>query len=358
MMPGNPEYVIYIVLAVLLALSSFLFYLWWKARMVRLAAGNSRGQGLFRFSPRRVLIKNICLFMAIILSGIVMLRPQWGERVRSVESEGSDVLVALDVSRSMLARDVGTSRLERAKDAVRWIAGSLRGGRIGLIVFAGDAFLLCPLTSDMGAFMMFLDSAGPDSVRLQGTDMGAMFDEVFRVFVKKRLTSKMLVLITDGEDNEGSALKALERSRELGVSVYAAGVGRDRGDYIPADENDRQGDAYLRDRKGKLIRTASDQALLKKLAGSTGGAWFDISDSLSGLRTVLGALEEQQKTSYGPRMVREPVERFAPFAAMLALILAFELMLPERGAWNGRGLADTLKRIFSKIRGRENEEIS
>jgi Ca-activated chloride channel family protein len=358
MMLGNLEYIIYIALAVLLALFSLSFHLWWKARMMRLAAGESRGYGLFRFSRRRMMIKNICLFVAIILSGIVMLRPQWGERIRSVESEGSDVLIALDVSRSMLAKDVGTSRLERAKDAVRWIAGSLSGGRIGLIVFAGDAFLLCPLTSDMGAFMMFLDSAGTDSVRLQGTDMGAMFDEAFRVFRKKRLTSKMLVLITDGEDNEGSAAKSLDKFRELGVSVYAAGVGRDRGDYIPADENDRHGEVYLRDRNGKLIRTSSDQTLLKRLADSTGGAWFDISDSFSGLRLVLDTLKEQQKSIYGPRMVREPVERFWPFAAMLALILAFELMLPERGAVSGRGMADTLKRILVKIRGRENEKTS
>ena len=328
MMLGNWKYAIYIGLVTLAVILSFAFYHFWKRRMLAIITGNRSSPVMLQTSPKRAAVKTVCIFISILLFAIVMLRPQWGQRMREVQNEGSDVLVALDVSRSMLARDVGTSRLERAKDAIRWIAGSLRGDRIGLIVFAGDSFLLCPLTSDIGAFMMFLDSAGPDSVQLQGTDIGAMFSEAYRVFQKKRLTSKMLVLITDGEDHQGAAIPAMEKFKELGVSVYAMGIGRDRGGFIPADGNG--GEVYLRDADGKLIRTASDSSLLKKLAGATGGAYMDISDSFSDMHFILEVIDDQQKNRYESRVVKEPVERFAPFAALLLVLLSIELMLPER----------------------------
>ncbi len=329
---GNFSYIIYIALAVVLAGGLFTFYLVWKRRIMKYLAGREDNYtSMVVGSRRRQRIREIMVFVSILLFGLLILRPQWGENMREVNSEGSDVLIALDVSRSMLARDVQPSRLDRAKDAIRWIAGSLKGDRIGLVLFAGDAFLQCPLTNDIGAFMMFLDSAGPDSIRLQGTDIGRMFAQAYRVFEKKRITSKVLVLITDGEDHEGAAIEAVQQFRDLGVSVYTVGVGRDKGEYIPAgEEGESEGEVYKRDSGGKLIRTEKNPRLLKQLAGRTGGAYLDISNSFSDLRFILEIIEDQQRNKYGSRVIKERKERFAPVAILLILLLSAELLMPER----------------------------
>src|SRR4030042_5545351 len=169
---GNYTYMIYLLSVSAVALALFLFYLMWRRRAVSLLSRGVARDYLIRGSETIVLIKQIMVILSIFLFALVMLRPQWGEQVREVHNEGTDVLIALDVSPSMLAQDVKPNRLARARDAVRWIAESLKGDRIGLILFSGDAFLQCPLTNDYGAFMMFLDAASPDWISLKGTDIG------------------------------------------------------------------------------------------------------------------------------------------------------------------------------------------
>ncbi len=275
------------------------------------------------------IVKNILIFLSLALFAFTALRPQWGELMRDVKNEGSDVLIMLDVSRSMLAKDVTPDRLQRSKDAIKWIAGSLKGDRIGLILFAGDAFLQCPLTNDIGAFMMFLDSASPDSVRLQGTDFGRAFNEAYRVFRKKRITSRILIIVTDGEDNEGSAMQAVSMFRELDVSVYTVGIGTESGDSVP-DSSQDSGNTYMKDASGKIVSSRKNTGLLKKLAGATGGHYIDITDSLSGLKFILEIISDQQRNDYGNRIIKERMERYQIFAGVLIFLLALEIMLPQR----------------------------
>ncbi len=331
------QYTPFILGAALIVLGLHGVYLWRKRKILdALSRGSGLGE-MIQGSRSVARIKSSLLFFSVIVATLLLLGPRWGERVREVRKEGSDVLVALDVSNSMLARDIKPSRLERARDAVRWIAESLKGDRIGLILFAGDAFLQCPLTSDKGAFMMFLDSAGPGSINLQGTDIGRVMDEAYKVFEKKRLTSRMLVLITDGEDHQGAAEGAIERFRDLDVSVYTLGVGREKGDIIPVAENSKSADLYFKDEEGKLIRTRKNPDLLKKLAGSTGGAYRDISDSFSGMKFLLEIISDQQKTQFGSSIIKEKKERYQLFAVLLLVLLSAELMLYERsGKRRGR----------------------
>lgn len=307
----------------------FAFYMYWRRRAARLIAGN--GRKLMAVSRKRIALKEGIIIVAVILSFFALLKPQCGEYPREVTSEGTDVLIALDVSRSMLAKDADPDRLGRAKRGIRWIAESLSGDRIGLIVFAGDSFLLCPLTSDIGAFMMFLDAAGPDSVNIQGTDMGSMLDEAAKVYEKKRLTSKLLVVITDGEDHEGGVEGAISRFRELGVSVYAAGIGRDSGEFIPAGGEDTVPDAFYRDRGGNLIKSRQNEDLLRKLADGTGGKYCDITTGFSGLNDIINVIEKQQKESKGSRTVKEKIDRTWILILLIIILLGAELMIPERG---------------------------
>lgn len=344
---GNFKYLVYIATVSVAVLGLFAAYLLWKRRAIVMLRRGVAREYLIRGSETAARVRQGLIVLAIVLCALVLLRPQWGETAREVNSEGSDVMIALDVSPSMLARDVEPSRLDRAKDAVRWIVESLQGDRVGLILFSGDAFLQCPLTNDYGAFMMFLDAASPDSINLKGTDIGAALREAKRVFEKKRLTSRLLVLITDGEDHEGTAAAAAAEFKDMDVSIYTAGIGRTSGEVIPAAGDETSRDNYVRDSGGKLVRSRKDVSSLKKIAGITGGTYIDISDSLSGLRFVLEIIGDQNRNKYGSRIIKEPREQYQIFVLVLLLVLGTELMLPERRAIRGtRGLLGRLKGLL------------
>jgi Ca-activated chloride channel family protein len=140
----------------------------------------------------------------------------------------------------------------------------------------------------------------------------------------------MLLLITDGEDHQGAAAGAIDRFRDLDVSVYTLGVGREKGDIIPVGENSKSADLYFKDEEGKLIRTRKNPDLLKKLAGSTGGAYIDISDSFSGMKFILEIISDQQKSKFGSSIVKEKKEQYQVFALLLVLLLSVEILLYER----------------------------
>ncbi len=326
---ANYNYIIYIFIAGSVITAALIFYSIWRRMAVNSAVGSRDAArrvvaGLYS----RILMKEILILLAVIFSCLVLLGPGWGERLKESSKEGTDVLIALDVSRSMLAKDAAPTRLEKAKNAVRLIAGSLDGDRIGLIIFAGDAFLQCPLTNDTGALMMFLDSAGPDSLRVQGTDIGKMLAEAGKVYQKKRLTSKMLVVITDGEDHEGGVDAEAEKFRDLGVSVYTAGIGRS-GDFIPAEGSDESAD-YYRDRSGALIKTGKNEGLLKQLAEKTGGFYTDITDNFSGLSRIIKLIEDKENKYYGSKVVKEKIDRTYIFLLILIGLLSAEMMIRER----------------------------
>jgi Ca-activated chloride channel family protein len=350
---GNYTYLIYIASLAAVALALFHVYRMWRRRAVSLLSRGVARDYLIRGSESVVMVKQVLVILSIVLFALVLLRPQWGEQVREVNNEGTDVLIALDVSPSMLAQDVKPSRLVRARDAVRWIVESLKGDRVGLILFSGDAFLQCPLTNDYGAFMMFLDSASPNSVYLKGTDIGMALRQAYRVFRNKRLTSRMLVLITDGEDHEGTAEEAAGLFKDMDVSIYTVGIGLTGGEVIPSTGDENTSDSYYRDSSGRLIKSKKDPSFLKRIAGMTGGTYIDITDGLSGLHYVLDVIAGQQKNRFGSRIIKEPREQYQIFAFILLLLLSIELMLPER---KNEGSSGFFKRVTRFIYRRFNRE--
>ncbi len=204
----------------------------------------------------------------------------------------------------------------------------------------------------MGAFAMFLDSAGPDSVRLQGTDIGKAMRAAERMFNKRRMTSKLFVLITDGEDHEGNVSGALSGLKDLGVRVYTVGVGKYAGGEIPEGEGEIQEEGALRDESGAIIRTKKDAGLLERIARETDGEYLDITDSLSDAYTILKALSKESKTDFGSRIVKERKERYQLFALLLLFLLSIEIMLPERRDSSHRlvmkRLAGWVKEVYKK----------
>jgi Ca-activated chloride channel family protein len=321
---GNYKHVLYILIAASIVLLSHVFYIFWRKK--------SSPSGIKILGSRKIILaKKIIIIISIMLAAFTLLEPRWGERTRNVDNEGSDVVIALDVSISMLAEDIKPSRLERAKSAVKWVAESIAGGRIALILFAGDSFLLCPLTSDIAAFLMFTDSASPDSVRLMGTDISKALTAGQKIFEKKRRTSNTFVLITDGEDNEGRALSAVKPLKELGVSIYTVGVGKTEGDLIPYGSKE-QGESknFFDDRSGKPVRTKKNQDLLQKLANETNGKYIDITEDISEMRHILDTISEQTKEKYATKIIKEKEEKFMIFAFLLIILLSVEIMMPEK----------------------------
>jgi len=325
---GNYEYRFYILAALLSVIIVFILYALWRRRGAAVIIGNGfKNSGLLRGNYRLIFVKEVLVLLALLLSAAALLRPMWGDTVRDVTYEGTDIIIALDVSRSMKARDVTPDRLTRGKDAVRRIAESLKGDRIGLIVFAGEAFLLCPLTSDIGSFMMFLDAADTDSIRVQGTNFPALLKEGEKVFSKKRLTSKMLVIITDGENHEPGIESALDFYIKNDISIYtiAAAGG---GDYIPV-QSGASSETLMKDREGSLVRSIPDKAFLEKISSATGGSFADISSSTAGLRSVYNGIARQQKQVFGGGIVKEKKERTPVFLLLLIFVLIAELMIKE-----------------------------
>jgi Ca-activated chloride channel family protein len=325
---ANIGYLPAVAVCAFVALVCLIFHGWRRRRIVSgLFPRETQNSLILSRSEGGLLAKEILLGAAILLCAVTVLRPQWGEHTREVRKEGSDLLVVLDVSRSMNAADIKPSRLSRAKDAIRFAADSLKGDRAGIVLFAGSSFLQCPLTADIGAFHMFLDSASSDSVSTQGTDIGKALKIAGNVFKKKKTAARMMLLISDGEDNEGAVMSAVDDLKSQGVTIFTAGIGRSSGELVPAGGSDG---SLMRDSSGELVRSKKNEDLLRKIADATGGSYSDISDSLSGISAVTKALRSQQKNDFGISVITEREERYYIPAFLLVLLLLTELVISDR----------------------------
>ncbi len=355
---ANLNYLPYVGIAALLVLALFVAYLFWKRTALARLLPHPRVRARILVGSRcAARIKNTLFIISLILFVIVVLRPRWGEELREASSEGVDLLVALDVSTSMRARDISPSRLDRAKDAVRILADALRGDRVGLELFAGEAFLQCPLTADIEAFTVFLDSASPASVRVQGTDLGAAIEMAYRVFNKRRMTSRNFVIITDGEDHEGKVNAAIEKFKELDVTVHVLGVGREGGEVIPLAADDPSGDVYQKDASGNVVRTRRNDDLLRRLADTTGGAYYDINSSFAGVYRIIDKISTQVRTRSGMHLVKQKKERYQVFALALVLLLMTELFISERKLQVLRKKAEKKPGLFASVFARVKNRV-
>lgn len=233
-------------------------------RAPRLAAELSEGR---RRMKRRLILTG---FLLILIS---MLQPMWGEGLRKIKQRGIDILVCLDVSRSMLARDLTPSRLKRAQHEIRTLAERVQGDRLGLVVFAGEARLNVPLTQDMHSFADLVDLACPLSVRRGGTDLGAALETAIEALDGQNEDDKAVLLLTDGEDLEQRGLSVAEKCRDRKITVHCVGFGSARGSKITVEEEG--GEVFLRDRSGNEIVSAMDSSSLRRIAETTGGDFVD-----------------------------------------------------------------------------------
>ncbi|HTL18763.1 MAG TPA: VWA domain-containing protein [Patescibacteria group bacterium] len=280
-------------------------------------------------SAFRRAFKEILLVLATLGIGLAMARPQWGEQVETSHVFGQDILFVLDCSRSMLATDVSPSRIERAKLAILDFVQRQRHGRVGLVAFAGQAFLQCPLTFDYGAFQDSLREMDAKTIPIPGTDIGRALDEGYRAMDKNE-RQKVLILITDGEDLEKAGIRSAEELAKKGVVVFTIGVGTPAGSEIQILTE--QGKPQLvRDSKGEVVRSRLDETTLKSIAQATHGAYFPLGPIGEGLAKVRLAMENIGTESGSNPIRKMGVDRFhIPVAIVLGLLVIESLIGTRR----------------------------
>jgi len=278
---------------------------------------------------RRVL-RSACLLAALILMILALAGPRWGSHYQEVTQKGVDILIVLDVSRSMLVEDVEPNRLERAKREISDFINVVQGDRLGLAAFAGAAFTQCPLTLDYGALTMFLTSLSPDMAPVPGTDLGAALQTAISAFDAASETDRVILLITDGEDNEERGLQAAREAAKMGIKIFVFGIGDPSGGPIPSD--DGKG-GFKKDAEGQLVLSRLNEEGLKEIASATGGTY---------VRSVAGDLDldvlyfdgvkqrtEAAQLKSGKIKVYE--ERFPLFVLAACVLLLLEGLIREVG---------------------------
>jgi Ca-activated chloride channel family protein len=272
-------------------------------------------------SSRRPRMRNLLRIMALALCIVALARPQWGFRWEEVRQRGLSIIVALDTSKSMLAQDIKPNRLQQAKWGVRDLLKELRGDRIGLVAFAGDAFLQCPATTDYAAFLMMLDDVYAGIVPIGGTDLFQALETAVESFEKAEETQadKVIILISDGEGHTGDPLALLPRLKEENIRVFTIGVGTTEGSFIETSEG------RVKNADGNVIMSRLDEEMLEQVAFQTGGFYVRSAPGDFGLERVYQqGIAELQREDRESRMSKIWVERFQWFLAAALLLLVIE----------------------------------
>lgn len=299
-----------------------------KKALKRLGDSNLINGLVPEMSRIRPVIKFI-LQLTAFLSGVIMIaRPQFGSKIEDIKKQGVEVIIALDVSNSMLAEDIQPDRLTRAKQAISRLVDDLENDKIGLIVFAGDAYIQIPITTDYISAKMFLSAISPNMVPKQGTAIGAAINLGVRSFSPGEGKSKAMIIITDGENHEDDPLKSAEEASSAGIVIHTVGIGSSNGVPIPMVVNGKKD--YLKDHDGNIVVTKLDEDILKKIALSTNGNYVRASNSNIGLDEIYDQIKKMKKQDLESTMYTEYNDQFQIFAAIAFFLLIADFMIMER----------------------------
>jgi Ca-activated chloride channel homolog len=284
-------------------------------------------------SPRLAAAKVVCLLLGLLFTILAVARPQWGEKLQVVKGRGIDVVIALDASRSMLATDVRPDRLSRAKTEIAALLDNLTTNQVGIVAFAGDAHVMCPLTSDVEAAKLFLDIIDPENMPRPGTDISRAVEAASSLFDAREQGSKALLLVTDGDNLEGDPAAATARATREGIRIFAVGVGTLEGSTVP--ESGAATTTYKKDQDDKIVISRLAERLLLVMAKATGGRYFR-SESVN-LDALAAALDQLQKKQFAGGEYVEYEERYQLFLLAAFLFTFAGLFLSDRrGAWFSR----------------------
>ena len=255
---------------------------------------------------------------------IGLSRPQIGAKLKEHETKGAEIMIALDVSNSMLAEDYSPNRLERAKLAISRLVDKLRDDRIGLIVFAGNSFVQLPITTDYVSAKMFMNSISTESVPVQGTAIGEAINTAMRSFSSQSEKSRAIIVITDGENHEDDPVAAAKPAAEMGVRVFTIGVGSPEGKPIPMDGE------LLKDKDGNIVVTRLDESVLQEVAQAGNGVYVRAGNSEFGLNPIIDDIRRMEDEKYSSIVFEEYDEQFMYFLAIALFFFVIEMLVGDR----------------------------
>lgn len=326
---AHPEY-LYALVALPVIFILFLLMVQWKKRarrklgdqilIDRLSSSHSRSKQV---------LKLILSLTGLALIIIACANPQIGTRLEEVKREGVDIIIALDVSNSMKAEDIKPNRLERSKQAISRLLDGLENDRIGMIVFAGQAYVQLPITSDYAAAKLFLQSIETDMIPTQGTCIGCAIDLAETSFTGNDNKHKALIIITDGENHEEDAVEAAKKANEKGIIIHTIGMGSVDGAPIPIFRNGIQVD-FQKDNEGKTVITKLETLTLERIAAEGKGVFIQASNSDDGLASIFNQISKMEKKSFGTKQFTGFEDRFQYFLAAGLLLLLIEFVISDR----------------------------
>ena len=322
----DPIYLWLLVLIPVLALVRFISYRNQKKKLRKFGDPKLLKELMPDVSRLRPSLKFWLLLAALALLIIMLARPQMGTKISQEKRTGIETIIALDISNSMLAEDIVPSRLDRSKMMVENLVDHFTNDKIGLIVFAGDAFVQLPITSDYVSAKMFLSSIDPSMMATQGTDIAAAISMGMNSFTQEEGIGKAIIVITDGEDHEGGALEAAEAARKKGMRVYVLGVGSSQGSPIPIPGTGN----YMKDNMGNTVMSALNEDMCKQVAAAGGGVYIHVQNNSAAQQQLDNELDKLSKKETSTTVYSDYDEQFQAFGILALLLLIIEICILDR----------------------------
>ena len=321
----NPIYLwLLLIIPILIILKIMMWYVQRK-KLSRIGNPTLLKELMPDVSRFRPWVKFLLLITALSSLILALARPQFGSKISHEKRNGIEAIIALDISNSMLAQDVQPSRLDKSKLMIENLINSFINDKIGLVVFAGEAYVQLPITSDYVSAKMFLSVIIPNLISAQGTDIARAIRVSLSSFTQQKGVGKAIILITDGEDNEGGALEAVKEAKEKGVNVFILGVGDSKGAPIPLGNGE-----YLKDNHGQTVMTALNENMCKEIAQAGSGTYIHIDNTSLAQEQLNNELSKLQKGDSDAVVYSEYNEQFQIVALLSFILLLIEVCLLER----------------------------
>jgi len=281
------------------------------------------------FSKYKAFIKFSIFSLAFASLVVALANPQIGSKMEEVKREGVEIMIALDISNSMLAEDIKPNRLERAKQSLLRLVDKLAGDKLGIVVFAGQSFVQLPMTSDYAAAKLMISSISTDLIPRQGTAIGSAIDLSLKSYSENDAVGKVLLLITDGENHEDDAIGAAKNANEQSVIIHAVGMGSVDGAPIPVYKSGVRSD-FIRNRSGEVVVTKLDPGILKEIASKTGGIFVRSDATDADLLSLIEQIDSMEKAEYGTKKYTDYDDKFHYFLAFALLLLLIDSLITSK----------------------------
>lgn len=278
-------------------------------------------------SIRRESWKFVLSIIGVALVIIAAAGPQFGSKLQKVEKKGVEVMILLDVSNSMMAQDIKPNRLEKAKMSISRVIEGLKDDKLGIIVFAGDAYVQLPITTDYSSAKLFLSTINPEMIPVQGTSIGAAINLATKSFSSDNEISKAIIVITDGEDHESGVLESVKLAREKGIVVHSIGMGLEGGAPVP--EPGKKGD-YMKDAQGNVVVSKLDENMLKSISKEGEGLYVRASNERTGINALFSEINRMNKSLIEERVYTDYDEKYQYFLILGLIFIFIEMIILGR----------------------------